>query len=116
MASALGVQAGRFDLLWQPGANLKLEFVFKDEGTPVDLTGASVVCEVRDAPGETLLVSLTSSIAVGTVDGLLSLNAPPTLTDDLLQTAVWDLKVVYPDASADRILTGRVILDPQVSV
>ena len=116
MASALGVQAGRYDLLWQPGANLILDFVYKSGGTPVDVTGATVVCEVRDAPGETLLVSLTSSFTVGGVDGKLSLNALPTLTDDLLQDATWDLKVVFPDASADRILAGRVILDPQVSV
>lgn len=115
MAQAIGVRAGRFDLLWQPGANLELEFVYKSGGSPVELTNATVLCHVRDAPGGTLLVDLSSSFTVDGPNGTLTLSAPPTLTDDLIQHGIWDLKIVYPDSSADRILEGRVVLAPAVS-
>lgn len=116
MATAIGVIPGRHDLDWTPGASLRRVFTYKVDGVAVDVTGLTVVCQVRDAPGGTLLVDLTSSITVGNTDGKLTLDAIPTLTDDLLQQAVWDLKLVYGDASVDRLLEGRVILDPAVSV
>lgn len=116
MSLAVGVNAGRFDLLWQPGGNLKHDFVFKTDGSAVDITGVTVTCQVRDAPGETLLVDLSSSITVDGPNGKLSLDAGPAVTDLLLQHATWDLKISYTDASVDRLLEGRVILSPAVSV
>lgn len=113
MATALGVIPGRYDITIPQRATL-LERVT----LPVDLTGCTVQAQVWNTARTTKLLDLSrlttdpeTGDALNEADGEILLTATPTLTAAVTQQGVWDLRVVYPDASVDYWLDGVAYLD-----
>lgn len=115
MATAIGAEAGRQDFIWQVGVTFKHLITYKSGGVAVDMTGATAKMEVRDRSGGTLLVTPTATIQSPETDGQILLEATPAQTASLEQDAVYDLKLTYPAADADRILEGRIQLSPAIT-
>lgn len=119
MATAIGALAQREDLIWQAGATFTRSVTYSVSGSPVDLIDVAVKMELRDRPGGTVLVTL--SLAGGEIvisapaTGQMQITAIPSLSDDLVNNASYDLKITYPDGSVDRIMDGRVQLSPAVT-
>lgn len=119
MATAIGALAKREDLIWQAGATFRLLVTYTVSGSAVDLTGVAVKLEIRDRPGGTVLITLSTPgeiVISAPLTGEMQIDAPPSLSDDLVNDAVYDMKITYSDGSVDRIMDGRVQLSPAVTV
>jgi hypothetical protein len=93
--------------------------------SPVNLTGASALMQVRTFPlSGALLLELESptgadgNIVLGGVAGTLSLHIDDSVTGPLSWggRAYYDLLVTLADLSVIRLLEGRVGLSPPVTV
>lgn len=89
--------------------------------TPVDLTGWTARCQIRDKLNGTVLVSLTSSPAAGIVlDALGNINITVTATQTTSMSAykagVFDLELEAPDGFVRNLVGGIVTLSPNVTV
>lgn len=103
LLSAVGLKPSGGQLIYQP---------------PVDLAGATARMQIRDKPGGTLLLELS------TVGQGLAISAAGTITRELSaeQTAdigwtkaVYDLEVTYPDGTVHRYFEGPVSVSPEVT-
>lgn len=85
---------------------------------PVDLVAATARMQIRDKPGGTLLLELTTAnggLAItgpGTIERTLSAAATAAIT---WTAAVYDLEVVYFDDTVHRYFEGPVSVSPEVT-
>lgn len=80
------------------------------ETTPTDLTGYSASLVIRDKPGGTELLTLSTQsggIILGTIDGAINLTMPADQTAALTWTSgVYTLMVTSPSPVTDVLLYG----------
>jgi hypothetical protein len=104
--------------------NATFSFVveYKDEnGTAIDLTGASAKMQVRDVKGGTkLAVTLTSpsgGIVINGSLGKLTVTLTPTQTNKLFYPkSVYDIMVVDSNANKIKLLEGFITLNRSVTI
>jgi len=108
-------EGGKYDIDIYQGADIVLEFVFKDgAGNPIDLSGYAVTAEVRgDDRGDNQLL-LEFDVAVDTDAALVTLSAPADKTAAMSRGGRWDLKLSSGDVR--RPLSGYVSLHRMVTV
>lgn len=113
MATALGLQPGRYDLVVPQRATLLERITL-----PVDLTGCTVLAQVWNTARTTKLLDLATLAAdpetgnaVSATAGELILTATPTNTATVAAQGVWDLRVRYPDNTVDYWLEGIAYLN-----
>jgi len=87
-----------------------------DDGTPIDVTNYSFVCQIRKSYYSS---NATANLTVTVVDAA---NGNVTLGMDAANTAniragryLYDLKMTRDDSSVIRVLEGIVTITPQVS-
>ena len=112
--------AGSHDFEMEQGATFNRSILVKDgDGNPVDLSGASCRMQVRPfIESDTVIIELTTSNGRITIDGPLgqiTLLVSAASTSSISQSGVYDLEVVYPDSSVDRLLKGSLVLSPEVT-
>ena len=99
---------GSYDLCLYRGDTGRWRFqLWQDEGktTPVDLTGATALAQIRNAPGGTVLATpATTIIAPNLIDMVLS----PADSQNLGPAGVWDLEVTYASGDVATPIGGRV--------
>lgn len=79
---------------------------------PADLTGVTVLAQIRDVPRGTVMVPLTTAITLpNTIDMQLS-AANSTL---LPPTGWWDMQLTYSPTAIFTILRGPVLVTNDVS-
>lgn len=90
-------------------------------GDPIDLTGYTVKAQVRETPGsETVLAEWS------TANGRLAIPLPETgaivFEIPAVETSgytwaegVWDMELTAPNGRVERLLSGRVYVDPEVT-
>jgi hypothetical protein len=115
------MEPGNYDFtVWQ-GATWYREITYKTTaGVVVNLSAYSARMTIRRVFGSTPLLSLTSSPGGGIVLAATAPNMVVTITDAqtlalTFSSAVYDLVIVAPGGTVDRILQGRVSLSPEVS-
>jgi len=89
LLSAVGLAPVGGQLIYQP---------------PVDLAGAEVRMQIRDAPGGTVLMTLDLAGA-GTISREISASATAALE---WSAAVYDVDVTYPDGTVHRYYSGPI--------
>lgn len=81
---------------------------------PMDLTGATVLVQIRDERTGALLATPTTVIADAAA-GLVSCDIPPAATESALwRTAVWACVVTLAGGEVFEIARGRVTLTPRI--
>ena len=106
---------GVYDLCLYRGDTSRWQFrLWQDEAKtmPVDLTGATVLAQIRSGPGGAIQATPTAVIV------------PPNLIDMVLSAAdsaalggggVWDLQVTYASGDVATPLRGRVQVQQDVT-
>lgn len=88
--------------LWQDSARTQ----------PVDLTGATVLAQVRDRAGGTLIATMSCTItAPNIIDAALSAEDSAKLPG----SSVWDMQVTYAGGDVATVLAGPVNTTVDVS-
>jgi hypothetical protein len=80
------------------------------DGTPVDLTGASIIFTMkRFHEGDVIVTDSTAEgVAVDLGEGLISLTLGPLITADLAGQYLYDLEITYPDGSVVTPLLDKI--------
>ena len=96
----------------------------QSSGSPVILTGASALFEVRDQPGGKILsatasgyagASATDGIVVTASSGMIDINITPAKTKYFnLPRAAYQLQIIFPGGTKKTLLKGWFIVDPGV--
>ena len=115
MATALGTEATRLDLVVQPGATLI--FTITDR-TGVDLTSstASMKIKSRDRfPLELLALSVGSGISLGGTGGIITVTISAAQSATIAENALYDLLLTYTDGTVDKLRYGAVNVRREVT-
>ena len=108
MATALGTEATRLDLVIQPGATLI--FTISDR-SGVDLTGSTVAMSIRSRdryPVELLSLSVGSGISLGGTSGVITVTISAAQSAAISEIGLYDLLITYTDGTVDKLRTGTV--------
>lgn len=109
---------------WEVDQNttFTFEIVYKDNnGTPIDLTGASAKMQVRDTKGGSKLAfSLTSPAGGITIDpsaGKLTLKMTPTQTNKLFYPkSSYDVMLIDSNSNKIKLVEGFLTLSRSVTI
>ena len=87
---------------------------------PVNLTGCTARMQIRgkitDAAALLDLTTVNGGIALGGVLGTITLNITAAQTALIAwKAAVYDLEIIYADATVRRLLSGSVSVSPEVT-
>lgn len=118
---------GKYDLKLYRGDSYAWSFDLwhdVDKTDPVDLTGATAAAQIRDKPGGEMVIDLDCSV-VSTPAGpgpartntvVVRLPAAQWAEAPTLGiVATWDLEIVYPDATVQTIVAGKVTVTYDVT-
>lgn len=119
--------AAYLDIQVDQGATFELGFSLEDaDGLPVSLASATVRGKIRTAPeSTTVIATFTGTVTdADNGEGTVSLSAAVTAAiaaDDSgagqrdLTKFIYDVEVVYSDATVQRILEGICYVSPEVT-
>ena len=115
------VSSGTARIDWEiaQGATASLNLTWTVGGTPVDLTGYTARCTVKDTYGGTAWLTLTSAggaIVLGGAAGTIVVTATATQTAALAAPAngVFDVELVS-GTTVRRLVAGSVTVTPEVT-
>jgi hypothetical protein len=122
--------APTYDLALDQGATWRQDFVYRyiSGGTAAsptytshDITGCIARMHIRQRVGLPILVALTTAnggVLFGDpVEGEFTINISDEQTDTLaLKRAVYDLELEYPSGDVVRLLQGKILISPNVTV
>lgn len=87
----------------------------KKNDQPLDLTGYTAKCQVRDCPDGTELIC-DMEVSIAATEGKISLKISSEITKNFQSgTYAWDLKVNDPDGNSTYYLGGKFIVLPSVT-
>jgi hypothetical protein len=117
------VTAGQYSPTIEQGATFVRVVTCRDEaGTLLNLTGYSAAMQLREVPGSTPLISLTSpsgGIVLGGALGTITITLTATQTRALIshtaQLVHYDLELTSPSGVVTRLLEGLVEVRPEVT-
>lgn len=105
----------KYDLKIHRSETFNRTIRLKKNDQPIDLTGYSAKCQVRDCPdGSELICDMDTSISPA--EGKISLRISSEITK-LIQpgTYAWDLKINDSDGNSTYYLGGKFIVFPSVT-
>lgn len=112
--------SAKYNLVCEQGTTFNFQFQIKDDDTPRNLTSCTATMTVRPFVGATTttVVASTSNgyISIDAPNGRITVNIPSTITaafDDSRQ--VYDL-IVDSGVTVTRILEGKFVVTPAVTV
>ena len=105
----------RLDITIECGADFALSFLVRDdEGTLIDLTGATVEAQVREYAEAADYFAFTA--VHNGQGGRVSLSMPHEVTASIgFSRGVYDVFIDYPDESREKYLMGDVTVIPEVT-
>jgi hypothetical protein len=112
--------AGVYNLTIEQGATFRRQFTLRDQsGNPMNLNGFSARMQIRpEIDDEEILVDLSTDdggITLGGDEGTIVVYISAEDTEVMDSEGVYDLELIAPGGDVDRILKGRVRLDPEVT-
>lgn len=123
----------RRDIYLEQGATWRLGFTYSHAGplddagqptaaAPYDFSDATARMQIRDKPGGTVLVEVTSSdgITLGGSAGTVEILISDVKTDALgplerAKKGVYDLEIAWAGGDVTRLLQGKAVIDPNVT-
>lgn len=113
--------AAKYNFVCEQGSKFERVLTLKDpEGEPLDLTGYSIVMQVRrDIRSDTVVVELSSEggeITIGE-DGQITLFLPASTTADITSDGVYDIELIPPSGAnyAEKVLRGLFRLEREIT-
>jgi len=107
---------GSYDLQLYRGDTGRWQFMLWQDDlktVPVDLSGASVSAQIRNAPGGSVIVSMSCAVTEpNRVDMVLSAADSAGVS---LSRGVWDLQVTYASGDVSTVLAGRTCVTADVT-
>ena len=105
----------RYDIRIQRGATLRRVVRFLRDGVPVDLTGYSASCQVRETPDGGRLVAVVNC-AVSPQEGRVELGLDADATAGMESGSyVWDLRLTAGDGFTGFYVGGGFVVLPSVT-
>ncbi len=98
------------------GETLSLQYAFSQDGTPINLAGASTSGQIRDARTDTLAATFSMSItdaANGLVTATLSATTSATL--DEKTEYIYDHIIAYPSGTKHVFARGKVMVERRIT-
>lgn len=115
--------AGKYNLQVDQGSHFSVTLTWRDtDGNLVDLSDWHAKLQVRaskfdDVADPLLEVTDGDGITLGGVDGTITIEFNASQTADLLSgDCVYDLIMTSPDAKKYRLIEGKAVVDPQVTL
>ncbi len=117
-------QAGKLNLVIEQGATFNPTMTYKDAaGVPIDLTGYTARMQIRESIEDVaFLEELTtentgaSQIILGGVAGTIVLLFNDIETTGMAwESGVYDLELITPSGTVERVLVGSVVIDREVT-
>ena len=113
------VKPAKYNMVCPQGSTLDLQFTYKINKYPVNLTGYGARMQVREfhTSLETLIsLEAGSGITLGGRAGTINVLIPSRDTESFKPVLhVDDLELVYPNGSVIRILEGTFNITPEVT-
>jgi len=110
---------GRYNFTCPQGSTFQSTITYKIDDVPVDLSGYSSRLQVRETHETTdYIVSLTSNDGLtmggsaGTIDILISAE---DTTNFITGDHVYDLEIISPSNTVNRLIEGRFNVTPEVT-
>lgn len=107
-----------YDIVIKAGATFRLTLKYKDgDGTPIDLTGRTAKADIRKTAGGALIHSIQNADITMNASGdiVAVISAAVTKTLAPCRDAEYDLFVLGPGAEVEKILRGRVEIEPSIT-
>lgn len=96
------------------GATWRKNITIKDNQKPavvIDLTGVTIVAQIRERYSDSSAIAVFVLENQDLVNGTFDLVLPFTVTETLIiNTAFWDLEILFPNNDKKRYLQGTVDL------
>lgn len=112
-------RAKNLDLLIEQGATSDLVIIYKEDGVPVSLDGATVHAQFRErisSPTALIDLSVGDGFSLVPAEGKILMVIAPAKTKDLkIFSGVWDMLITFADGSKFRLLKGKWELDRGVT-
>jgi hypothetical protein len=108
MATALGTESTRADLVLQPGATLIFTI---DDRAGVALAGSTASMKIRSVeryPVELLELTVGSGIDLGGTTGIITVTISAAQTAGISENAAYELLLTYPDTTVDKMRSGTI--------
>ena len=104
--------AARYDIELEQGATFRHTLDYSDvDDRPIDLTGATARMMFKGGYTSAAVITLTTEnggIVLGGTAGTIRLLIADTVTQALdIDFGVYDLRLVYPDTTKDRLIEGK---------
>lgn len=118
---------GRTNLDIDQGSDFILNMTLLDaEDQPVDLVGAQILGQIRKTASSDSVETEFDFIPVNLANGEFIISLPAAKTAKLkvmpsysaeraITQYAYDVKIVYPDGSINRILSGVISISPEVT-
>lgn len=102
------------------GGSLKRTYVWKIDGEPVDLTGATARAQIRKSyESAAVILDMTTAngrLVLGGVEGTVGFDVSDEDTAGLpVLTGVFDLFIDFPDGTAFPLMEGPATVHPRVT-
>lgn len=112
---AMSCNTGKYDICVRTGSDFGLRLIIKKGEAPIDLTGATLISQVRaTAASNRILLDLAPQ--VGGDAGEVLYQIPAAQTDMIeFDGGVWDLRITLSNGETLIPLTGRFIVKRGVS-
>lgn len=113
--------AGIYNMTIEQGATFHKVFTVVDPvtGTPANYTGFTARMQIRrEVDSTTAAIDLTTEngrITLGGVLGTVTLDLTAAETASLTRGGVYDIELISSAGVVERLLQGRVTLDPEVT-
>ena len=105
--------AKKYNLQIDAGTTYSVSFIYKsDTGVPFDLTGYSVVCQIRSVSPNALILSPTMTKV--DADGLITLSLTATQTGTLSTIPYIYAIEITKDAEVIRVVQGDVVVSEEI--
>lgn len=103
--------AGKHNILIQKGSTFYKQIVLRGaDSVPVDLTGATVMGQVRETSDAVLAAQFDVTIPTPT-NGTIILGLIPSITATIpFARGGYDIEIHYADGRVDRMLEGAVVV------
>lgn len=113
------VKPAKYTMVCPQGSTLDVQFTYKINKFPVNLTGYSARMQVRElhTSVETLVSLQTGSgITLGGKAGTINILIPSANTEGFKPVPhVYDIELIAPNGSVTRILEGTFNITPEVT-
>lgn len=97
------------------GAGLAATATFERDGTPVDLTGASALCQVRRVNDGEVIADISAAYSFG-ADGSIDITVTPEMTAGMAPGKwVWDVMMTESGGWVTSLMGGKCTVHDPVS-